>query len=305
MIGGDAVLVTGATGFLGQAAAQRLAAMGRPVVGMDVVPAAGALPFPLLVADLREPHRLYEAILGHGVGAIVHAGGISGPMIARDHPTRIVETNVDGTLHVFEAARLAKVRRVVWFSSIMAYGDLPDLGPVAEDRPLRPTGLYGATKVAGEAILRAYRAEYGLDGVAFRVASAYGPRRTTSCFVRTLLENARAGRPTPALCDRARLRQYVFVDDVVDAILAALDAERIPELAYNLSSGVAYTTEEAVATVAATVPGVRIEPAAGLPIWGTYAVGPLDVAAARRDLGWSPKVDLAEGARRYAAWMAG
>ncbi|MGE0718672.1 MAG: NAD-dependent epimerase/dehydratase family protein [Alphaproteobacteria bacterium] len=301
---GDPVLVTGATGFLGRAIATRLATLGRPVVGADVVPATG-LPFPLVVADLREPHRIYEAVLGHGVRAIVHAGGVSGPMVTPDHPTRIVETNVDGTLNVLEAARLAKVRRVVWFSSIMAYGDLPDLELASEDRPLRPTNLYGSTKVAGEAILRAYRAEYGVDGVAFRVASGYGPGRTTSCFVRGLLENARAGRPTPALCDPARRRQYVFVEDVVDAVLAALDADHIPGLAYNLASGVSYTTEEAVATIAAAVPGVRIEPASGLPTWGTYAVGPLDISAAARDLDWRPKVDLAEGARRYAAWMAG
>ncbi|MGE0724945.1 MAG: NAD-dependent epimerase/dehydratase family protein [Alphaproteobacteria bacterium] len=298
----EPVLVTGIGGFIGRATARRLAAAGQPVVGMDVV-APGDAPCPVLVADLREPHRLYEAILSHGIRAIVHTGGISGPMVARDSPTRIVGTNVEGTMHVFEAARLAGVRRVVWFSSVAAYGDQPDLEVVTETRALRPTNLYGASKVAGEAILRAYRAEYGLDGVALRPVSVYGPHRTTSCFVRALIENARAGLPTRALADPARRRQFVFVEDVVDAILAALDADRVPELAYNISAGVAYTTEEAAAIVASVVPGARVEPdEAGAP-WGTYRLGPLDVEAARRDLGWRPAVDLAEGARRYADWI--
>jgi UDP-glucuronate 4-epimerase len=191
-----AVLVTGCKGFIGSALARRLAAEGRPVIGMDRAPPGEDTPFPSVQADLADIHRLYATLIEHRVDRLVHGGALSGPMLARDNPHLMFEINVRGTMNILEAARVTGVRRVVFLSSIMAYGEHPVEVPVTEDTPLRACDPYGSSKICSEAILRAYAAGHGLDGVSLRLAGVYGPGRTTDCLIRLILENVLAGRRT-------------------------------------------------------------------------------------------------------------
>lgn len=297
-----AILVTGVGGLLGGAMARRLHAAGRRVVGMDSVPLSG-LPFPVLRHDLPDPHGWHAAIARFGVEAVIHAGGISGPMVMRDTPARVCAINLDGLVDLLEAARIHRLRRVVWFSSVNAYGPRATLDPVDEAAPLHPNTVYGATKAAGEALIEAYRAEHGVDAVALRVASCYGPGRTTSCLIRTLVEDGLAGRVTAVRPATRQTRQHVFVDDVAAAILAALDAPSLSRTAYNVGPGRAQELDEIVAEVREAVPGARIELREDGLVWNMFPLGPLSIAAAQRDLGFSPSTPLAEGARRTRAWV--
>ena len=128
-----AVLVTGLSGLIGGAVAHRLAATGRAVVAMDRVVPADA-PFPVITHDLPDPQRWHEAIVRHRIRKVVHAGGISGPMLLQDAPARLCDINLGGLIGLLEAARIHGLERIVWFSSILAYGDRSDLAPVAEDK---------------------------------------------------------------------------------------------------------------------------------------------------------------------------
>ena len=186
----EAILVTGLSGLIGGAVARRLADAGKTVVGMDRVAPVNAH-FPVIVHDLPDPQRWHEAIVRYGVCKVVHAGGISGPMLLQDAPARLCDINIGGLLGLLEAARIHRLERIVWFSSILAYGDRADLSPVTEDTPLRPNTIYGATKAGGEALIEAFHAEHGVDAVSLRVASCYGPGRTTACLMRTLVGWAR------------------------------------------------------------------------------------------------------------------
>lgn len=299
---GGTVLVTGLGGLIGGAVARRLVAGGRAVVGLDRVPPPDP-PCTFEAHELGDAHRLHEIVLRHGVRSIVHAGGISGPMVLPGNPARVAALNVTGLVDVLEAMRIHALERLVWFSTVNIYGEGDDPSPVTEARPRRPATVYGASKLAGEGLLAAYAAEHAVDGVALRVTSTYGPGRTSACFIRTLLEDRAAGRPTRVPDTQSRVRQHIFVEDVAEAVIAALDRPRLPKLAYNIGPGVAQTTAEVVAEVARGVPGVRVEQAPdGMP-WNTFRLGPLDISAARRDFGWAPRVSLAEGARRYNDWL--
>jgi UDP-glucose 4-epimerase len=185
----------------------------------------------------------------------------------------------------------------------MAYGEQPDLSPVAEDTPLRPTNVYGATKAAGEALIKAFHAEYGVDAVSLRVASCYGPGRTTSCLIRTMIEDGLDGKVTPVRDAPRRTRQHIFLDDVVDAVCAALDADSLPQRAYNIGPGVVQSLEEITDGVRAAVPGVATALRDDGLAWNTFGLGPLTIDAARRDLAFAPRVSLAEGAKRTRAWV--
>lgn len=300
----DAILVTGISGLLGGAVARRLSAAGKTVVGMDREAPAGA-PYPTITHDLPDPQRWHEAIVRFGIRKVVHAGGISGPMLLRDAPERLCDINLGGLLGLLEAARIHRLERIVWFSSIMAYGERSDLAPVSENTPLHPDTVYGATKAAGEALIHGFHAEHGVDAVALRVASCYGPGRTTSCLIRTLIEDGLAGRPTRVKDSPERSRQHVFVDDVVLATLAALEAKKLPQRAYNIGPGVMQTIDEIVGAVRTAVPGASIEFHADGLAWNTFGLGALEIDAARRDLGFEPRTALAQGALLTRSWVEG
>lgn len=298
----EAILVTGLGGLIGGAVARRLADAGRPVVGMDRVAPADA-PFPVMLHDLPDPQRWHEAIVRHRIRKVVHAGGISGPMLLQDAPSRLCDINIGGLQGLLEAARIHGLERIVWFSSIMAYGERADLSPVSEDTPLRPNTIYGATKASGEALIEAFHAEHGVDAVSLRVASCYGPGRTTACLMRTLVEDGLDGKTTIVRDAPQRTRQHIFVDDVVDAIIAALDAKTLTRRAYNIGPGVAQNVDDIAAAVRSAVPGTSVALRSDGLAWNTFGLGPLLIDAARRDLSFAPRVSLAEGAARTRAWV--
>lgn len=293
-----AILVTGISGLIGAEVAARLTREGRRVVGMDRAVPTG-LPYPVLTHNLPDPHRWHDAIASYNIRKIVHAGGVSGPMLMQDAPARLCDINLVSLVDLLEAARVHKVGRVVWFSSIMAYGEHSNTLQVVEDTPLYPTTVYGATKAAGEALISAYFAEHRVDAVALRVASCYGPGRTTSCLIRLLVEDGMAKRTTAIREASGRTRQYIYVDDVIDGICAALDASGLSRRAYNIGPGRAQSLDEIISAVREAVPGVsvRIRPDEGME-WNTFGVGPLLIDAARHDLGFNPRVGLVEGASR-------
>lgn len=289
-----AILVTGVTGFIGAALAKRLADEGATVVGMDRVVPAG-VSYPVITHDLPDAHRWHEVMVRYGITRVVHAGGVSGPMLLRDAPARVSAINLTSVVDLLEACRIHGIQRMVWFSSVMAYGVRPNDGPVAESVELDPATVYGATKAAGEALLRGYYAEHGVDAVALRVASCYGPGRVTSCLIRTLIEDGLAGRVTQVSSATDRTRQYIYVDDVVDAIYSALTVPELSQRAYNIGPGVAQSLDEIVQSVAKVVPAVSVDVTPDGMAWNTFPVGPLSIDAALRDLGFSPAVSLESG----------
>jgi UDP-glucuronate 4-epimerase len=298
------ILITGASGLIGGALAARLQAEGRTVLGLDRRPPRGPTAFPFVEAELDDVHRLHAAVHGRELAGIVHCGGVSGLMVARDNPFLICETNIGGTAHVLELARLVKPRRVILCSSISAYGHEDVNGVVTEDTPLRGRTVYGASKIAGEAIVQAYAAEHGVDGVALRFAHVYGPGRETQCFIRTMIEDALARRASRLPHARRSRRQYIHVSDVVDAIVLALDGDRPARPAYNIGPGRQHGLGEVADTVRDVMGFLEVEfDDACDP--REYRCGTLDVTAAARDLGWRPKLDLAAGIAAYAQFLRG
>jgi nucleoside-diphosphate-sugar epimerase len=295
------ILVTGANGLIGHALLRRLARTGPAAIASDQRHPDG-IAQPFVAADLRDRAALDALVGAHRPAAIVHAGGLSGPMVAPDDPALVFDVNLGGTVSICEAARRHGVARVVFLSSIAAYGDQPDDRDVTEGTPLLATESYGASKVAGEAVVRAF-ARHGVDGTSLRLGGVYGPRRTTDCLIRLMLVNALAGRPTRVPYGAGWRRQYVFVEDVVEAILLALEKPRLPLPAYNITAGLAVPLEEVAAAAREAVPAVDASFAPGSHPFDNR-VGRLDIAAAARDLGYRAKTSLVAGIRAYADWLA-
>ena len=166
----------------------------------------------------------------HAVDAIVHCGAISGPMMAKGEPLKLVAVNIDATAALLDLARRRAMRRFVFCSSISVYGDV-GAATITEETPLRPTSVYGATKVACEQLLQGFRCtEYGLEGVSLRIARVYGPYRRANCHVKSLIEDSSGEASRPEIpCDPDFVYHYVYVDDVAEAIATALETARLPQ----------------------------------------------------------------------------
>ena len=298
-----AIVVTGSAGLIGFGVAARLAREGRTVIGTDRIQPREDGGFPSTDSELTDVHKLH-AICSGDIAAIVHCGAVSGPMLGRDNPRAVIETNVAGTANLLEIARQRGVR-LVFCSSTSAYGNTAaGLDPVPEDAPLAADDVYGATKASGDILTRAYVAQTGLDAAILRFSWVYGPRRRTTCVVREMIQDAQTGRATTLPYGRGFTRQYVYIDDVVSAVIAALDAEEIgPQRAFNITGGERLEFGEIVDAVRLAVPEANITLGEGVDP-EDQSHGRFDVSAAARALGWQPRVAFAVGVRRYADWLA-
>jgi nucleoside-diphosphate-sugar epimerase len=294
-------LVTGAAGFLGGAACSLLESRGDPYLGVDRA-VSGAAASNIIQCDVTDIHALHALATRNSILGIIHCGAFSGPMVARDNPHAIVQVNVVGAANVLELARVHGIERFVFCSSAGVYGNTPG-APVSEDAPLHPTNLYGASKVAGEQLVATYSRQYGIDGVSLRLAWVYGPRRSTDCVIRTMLEDALARRTTRMPFGQDFSRQFIHVRDAAAALVAALDRRRLKRQAYNISGGTRVTLGEVADVVRRILPHADIELGEG--------PDPVDdiqhefaLSAAEADLGFTPSVTLEEGIALYARWLA-
>ena len=304
MTDGSVTLVTGAAGLIGSSVLAKLRAQGRRALGVDLAPKPQQSDVER--ADLIDIHRLHMIARNAGVTAIIHCGAVSGPMVMIENPYGIIQANVMGTANILELARIHRMRRVVFCSSASAYGPTPKPstadGALDENTPLCPSSVYGATKVACEALIRGYRVQHKADAVSIRLSWVYGPGRTTDCVVRTMIQNTLNGQATRLPVGREFPRQFIYVDDASDALIAALDAPVCPGAVYNATGGVSVTIGELAELVRAALGRGDIVVEDG-PDPLDDLQHRLDISAIARDLGFHPKVTLPEGISRYAAWL--
>jgi nucleoside-diphosphate-sugar epimerase len=223
-------------------------------------------------------------------------------MVARDAPYSMVQVNIVGTANMLELARIHNARRFVYCSSTSAYG-VTERPPVMEDSTLRPASLYGASKVASEYITTAYANQYGLSAASIRLSWVYGPGRTTPCVIRTMIEDALAKRPTKMPFGSDFPRQFIYVDDAVDGLVNALDAPTLPRSTYNVTGNTQTTLEQVADLVRAVFTDAVIELQPGPDPVDEFQEK-FSIEAARRDLGYEPRVALEQGIRAYANWIA-
>lgn len=294
------ILITGVCGLVGHPLSKLLCERGETVVGLDPAP----LPAPVEgLTHIREGFGDYVMLLAllkdHDIGRIVHAGGISGPMLANDTPHLINRVNLVSTIDLAEAARVTGVERFVYCSSGSAYGVTPT-DPVTEDTPFRPTSVYGATKASSDLVLTAYRDEYGLDAIGLRYSSVYGPRRATDCAIRQMIEDAMAGRETKLDWGAGEFWPFVYVADIVDATAAALMAPKTPQYAYNVAGPDMPAVQRIAELVFERFPGALIELGSKPRRDKRHR---FDLSAAERDLAWTPEWDIERGVNAYIDWF--
>jgi UDP-glucuronate 4-epimerase len=305
-------VVTGAAGFIGSHLAERLLAAGHEVVGIDsfddfyaperkernLAGIADDDRFTLLRGDLIDPGLTRPAL--DGAEAVVHLAARAGVRPSFDDPLAYLRANVAATATLIEAVIAGEVPRFVFISSSSVYGDGAE-SPFREDGNTGiPRSPYAATKVAGEAMCRAFAHRIPHIAV-LRLFSVYGPRQRPDLALQTFARCIASGQPIPVLGTTESFRDYTFVDDIVDGIQAVLtvDADWI---LLNLGSGRPVTLEDMIRQLedALGAPAERelLPPHPG-DLFGTWA----DISAAKSALGFNPQWSFAQGVERFTEWF--
>jgi UDP-glucose 4-epimerase len=310
------VLVTGAAGFIGSTLVDRLIADGHDVVGLDDL-STGKLgnlaaaraankdrrgAFSFVRMSVTSPD-LAGAVAKARPEVVCHLAAQIDVRKSVADPLYDATVNVVGTINLLQACVAASVRKVVFTSSGGSiYGTQTRL-PVSERVRPAPESPYAASKASGELYLNAFWKMYGLQYTALALANVYGPRQdphgeagVVAIFGTAMLE----GRPTKVFGDGGNTRDYVFVDDVVEAFVRALD--RGDDRRFNIGTGV-QTTDRDLHTLVAKATGAPDEPAYAPARTGDARSIALDASAARAGLGWEPFTALPDGIAATVEWL--
>ncbi|MCU1600622.1 MAG: dTDP-glucose 4,6-dehydratase [Frankiales bacterium] len=306
------LVVTGAAGFIGSHLCDRLVADGHTVVGLDdlstgrlanLAAARKSKAFSFSNLDITRP-ELADVLAKERPEVVLHLAAQMDVRKSVEDPLHDTRTNVLGTVNVLDACVRSATPRVVFASSGgTVYGTPPKL-PASERMVLHPASPYGSAKAAGETYVAAYQRLHGLAGCCLRLGNVYGPRQdphgeagVVSIFAGALLKR----QPTRLFGDGTSTRDYVYVDDVVDAFLRCLggkgDGRRL-----NVGSGTG-TTVRALHTAVARAVSAPDAPEFAPARPGELHSIVLDVGQARRALGWEPTVGLEQGLAQTVDWV--
>ena len=294
--------MTGGAGFIGSNLVDLLLARGDEVHVLDDLSKGSRDNVPagarLHVADIREPDAVFDDARPE---AVFHLAAQADVRVSVEKPALDADVNVLGTIRILEAARRHQAKVVFASSGGAAYGECD--GPAPESAPLLPLAPYGTSKVCGEEYLATWNRLYGTSHVSLRLGNVYGPRQMPhgeAGVVAIFMGLLRDGGTPTIFGDGSQTRDYVYVGDVADAMVRALDRDGGT---YNIGTGIETSVIELFGAVRAAS-GVARDPAFAPARLGELQRSVLDPALAGRELGWRPDRSLAQGLSATWDWIS-
>jgi len=322
------LLVTGGAGFIGSAVVRLAIGRDHQVVTLDALTYAGRLEnldsvadnpnHVFIQADLREPDQLGPIFAAHRPDKVLHLAAETHVDRSIDGPRAFVETNVMGTYNLLEAARAywADEGRPEHFrfhhiSTDEVFGSLGATGAFTEDTPYAPNSPYSASKASSDHLVRAWHATFGLPVLLTNCSNNYGPYQFPEKLIPTVVLNALQGKPIPVYGNGTNVRDWLYVEDHAEALLAVLEGG-VPGRAYNIGGNREVSNIELVRAICSILDDLR-------PIDGSYADlinfvtdrpghdfrYAIDASRIAGELGWQPATSLEDGLRRTVEWYLG
>jgi UDP-glucuronate 4-epimerase len=308
------ILVTGGAGFIGSHLVEKLLSLGHATAILDDFDdfydpqikrqniAAVAKDVAIHHLDLRDSGAVRNLFHREKFEAIAHLAARAGVRPSIQNPQLYYDTNVDGTLHLLDAARVTGVERFIFASSSSVYGNSKTV-PFSEDRQLIQTlSPYGATKIAGEFLCSTYSHLYGMRVVALRYFTVYGPRQRPDLAIHQFTRRIHAGKPIDQFGDGTTRRDYTYIDDIIQGTMAALNYDGPMFDIFNLGENETIQLRDLIAGIEnalgekAKINRLPEQPG-DMPV--TYA----DISKARKLLGYNPSTRLSDGLPRFIEWF--
>jgi len=295
------LLVTGGAGFIGSHLVATLLRRKNSIVVVDDLSSGSSAALPrsseLQLIKFRLGHSVPEELSSHEFDAIIHLAGQSSVRLSWEDPLEAHDRNLTATVSLLEFCGRNKIPRFIFASSAAVYGT-PETLPICENSLCSPLSPYGLQKLACEHYLQSFGRHYGFSGIALRLFNVYGPRQqpNSSEVISTFLRAIKDRRPLIVEGDGTQTRDFIFVDDVVAAIWAAVDAncrDGATEV-LNIGTGISHSILEVAKTLLASTEApnnLQFVPSRS----GDISHSRADISAARSHLGFEPQVSLDQG----------
>ncbi|MBV9009376.1 MAG: GDP-mannose 4,6-dehydratase [Verrucomicrobia bacterium] len=307
------VLVTGGAGFIGSHLVEKLLAAGQSVAILDDFNnfydpgikraniAAVVNDAPVFRVDLRDNNAVRELFRREKFDVIAHLAARAGVRPSIAQPQLYYDTNLTGTLHLLEAARSVGIERFILASSSSVYG-ISKTVPFSEDLHLTQTiSPYASSKLAAEFLCSTYSHLYHMRVIALRFFTVYGPRQRPDLAIHQFTRKIIAGEPIDQFGDGTTRRDYTYIDDIIQGVLAALEYNGPMFDIFNLGENETVQLSELIAQMEAAVgKKAKINILPEQP--GDVPLTCADISKARRLLGYAPKTNLAEGLPKFVEW---
>lgn len=311
-IEGKHIVITGGAGFIGSTLAGRLADRNRVTLfdnlARNTIQHTGGAQHPnvtLVKGDILAPDDVQQAF--EGADIVVHAAAIAGIDTVIKSPVRTMEVNMIGTANVLRAAQRAGVKdRVIEFSTSEVFGSMAYRVTEENQAVAGSAGearwVYAVSKLAGEHLAHSYFREHGMPVVTLRPFNIYGPGQTGEGAIQIFIRKALNNEPISIYGDGSQIRAWCFVDDMVDALMLALERPEAIGESFNVGNARAVTTIFGLAETVCRVLGSRSEVVFKPPLSADIELRIPETRKASDLLGFKAKVDLEEGIRRTAEW---
>ena len=307
-------VVTGAAGFIGSHLIERLLRDGLTVVGVDNFDGfydprikrrnvAGCLAHPnfrLFEADIRDRAAMEKAVTDD-TDVVVHLAARAGVRPSIAEPMLYADVNINGTLVLLELARQRDIGRFIFASSSSVYGNNSKVPFCEEDNVDFPISPYAATKKAGELICHTYHHLYGIAINCLRFFTVYGPRQRPDLAIHKFARLIEEGKPVPIYGDGTMMRDFTYIDDIINGVVAAMDRCSDYEI-YNLGESQPISVNDLITELEHALGKKAVRqylPLQPGDVDRTYA----DVAKAETCLGYKPSTDLRTGLAHFVAWL--
>ena len=309
----SAILVTGGAGFIGSHLCERLVGLDREVICLDnfnnnydpsvkranIQKALQHPRFELIEGDILDHHRIENVMAGRNIDTVVHLAALAGVRGSIRTPADYVDVDIKGTVMLLEACKKHGVRRFVFASSSSVYGTCRP--PFREDLPITAqTSPYAVAKYSGELFCRMYSLLFGIQAVCLRFFTVYGPRQRPDMAIHIFTRAIEEGREICIYGDGNSSRDYTYVGDIVDGIAASMNLQCSFET-INLGNSRPVGIMDLVKVIESKVGRkamIRFIPEQQGDVPATRA----DLSRAAALLGYSPKVELAEGIEKFVKW---
>ena len=308
------VFVTGASGFIGSHVSEALLSRGDRVCGLDnfdpfydravkernLEPFREHPGFSFLEGDIRDVEALARWGDGTRADALIHLAAKAGVRPSVADPAGYADVNVNGTIRVLEWARVRKVPRILFASSSSVYGGNEKVPFSENDFVDHPVSPYAATKKAGELLCHTYCHLYGMNVVALRFFTVYGPRQRPEMAIHKFTRRIFEGKEIDVYGDGSSRRDYTYIDDIVSGVLGSMSAPPGYRV-YNLGESATISLSDLVALLekaCGRTASRRNQPLQPGDVPVTFA----DISRAKAEIGYDPRTPIEQGVRRFVDW---
>ncbi len=309
-LSGQKVMVAGGAGFVGSHVVHELLALGAQVIVYDnflhgvrghIEDLPGSVE--VVIGDVLDEYKLYNAFMHHRPRYAMSLVGDTYVPTAYDIPKRFLRVNVEGTMNLLLAAKMAEVERVLYVSSTEVYGEATQV-PMTEQHPLLPLNTYAVSKLAADRLCYTFHLEHGVPVVIARIYNCYGPRETQPYVIPEIITQLDKG-PVVELGNANARRDFTYVADTACGLIAALSSSLQSGDVVNVGSGVTFSVRELVDKIAPMMGHREWEIRTNARRLRRFDIQHFecDATKLRKLTGWRPRVAIDEGLGRTIEWF--